>query len=42
MSIKQNSKIDFIEQMTQIAESKSFYGLLASLELINVKINDQK
>ena len=39
---KSSSKIDFIEQMTEIAESKSFYGMLASLELINAKINDQR
>ena len=37
-----NSQIDFIENMNEIAESKSFYGLLASLELINNKINNHQ
>ena len=37
-SIYSNSQIDFIEDMNEIAETKSFYGLLASLELINNKI----
>ena len=32
------SQMDFIEHMNEIAETKSFYGLLASLELINNKI----
>ena len=35
-----NSQKNFIEQMNEIAETKSFYGLLASLELINNKINN--
>ena len=34
-----DSQIDFIKNMSNIAETKSFYGLLASLELINDKIN---
>ena len=33
-----NSQMDFIEHMNEIAETRSFYGLLASLELINNKI----
>ena len=37
-----NSQIDFIEHMNKIAETKSFYGLLASLELINNKISNNK
>ena len=37
-----NSQIDFINHMNEIAETKSFYGLLASLELINNKINNNK
>ena len=37
-----NSQMDFIEHMNEIAETKSFYGLLASLELINNKINNNK
>ena len=37
-----NSQIDFIEHMQEIAETKSFYGLLASLELINNKINNNQ
>ena len=37
-----NSQIDFIDRMNEIAETKSFYGLLASLELINNKINNSK
>ena len=37
-----NSPIDFIEDMNEIAETKSFYGLLASLELINNKINNNQ
>ena len=37
-----NSQIDFIEHMNEIAETKSFYGLLASLELINNKINNNQ
>ena len=37
-----NSQIDFIEDMNEIAETKSFYGLLASLELINNKINNNQ
>ena len=35
-----NSQIDFINHMNEIAETNSFYGLLASLELINNKINN--
>ena len=34
-----DSQIDFIKNMSNISETKSFYGLLASLELINDKIN---
>ncbi len=37
-----NSQIDFIEHMNEIAVTKSFYGLLASLELINNKINNNQ
>ena len=37
-----NSQIDFIDHMNKIAETKSFYGLLASLELINNKINNNQ
>ena len=37
-----NSQMDFIEHMNEIAETKSLYGLLASLELINNKINNNK
>ena len=37
-----NSQIDFIEHMNEIAATKSFYGLLASLELINNKINNNQ
>jgi len=37
-----SSQLDFIEYMTEIAETKSFYGLLASLELINNKIDNNK
>jgi len=37
-----SSQLDFIEHMTEIAETKSFYGLLASLELINNKIDNNK
>jgi|ETN01SMinimDraft_1059929.scaffolds.fasta_scaffold101304_2 predicted negative regulator of RcsB-dependent stress response len=37
-----NSQIDFIEHMNKIAETKSFYGLLASLEMINNKINNNQ
>ena len=37
-----NSQIDFIEHMNEIAETKSFYGFLASLELINNKINNNQ
>ena len=37
-----NSQIDFIKHMNEIAETKSFYGLLASLELINNKINNNQ
>ena len=37
-----NSQIDFIKHMNEIAENKSFYGLLASLELINNKINNNQ
>ena len=37
-----NSQMYFIEHMNEIAETKSFYGLLASLELINNKINNNK
>ena len=37
-----NSQMDFIEHMNEIAETRSFYGLLASLELINNKINNNK
>ena len=35
-----DSQIDFIKNMSNISETKSFYGLLASLELINDKINN--
>ena len=35
-----NSQIDFIQQMNQIAKTKSFYSQLASLELINNKIEN--
>lgn len=35
-----NSQIDFIDNMNEIAETKSFYGLLASLELINNMIDN--
>ena len=37
-----NSQMDFIEQMNKIAETKSFYGIMASLELINNKISNNK
>ena len=37
-----NSQIDFIEHMNEIAVTRSFYGLLASLELINNKINNNQ
>ena len=37
-----SSQIDFIEHMNEIAETKSFYGLLASLDLINNKINNNQ
>ena len=37
-----NSQMDFIEHMNEIAETKSFYGLLASLALIKNKINRNK
>ena len=37
-----NSQMDFIEHMNEIAETRSFYGLLASLELINNKINNNQ
>ena len=37
-----SSQMDFIGHMNEIAETKSFYGLLASLELINNKINNNK
>ena len=37
-----NSQIDFIEHMNEIAETKSFYGFLASVELINNKINNNQ
>ncbi len=37
-----SSQLDFIEYMNEIAETKSFYGLLASLELINNKIDNNK
>ena len=37
-----NSQIDFINHMNEIAETNSFYGLLASLELINNKINNNQ
>ncbi len=37
-----NSQIDFIKHMNEIAETKSFYGLLASIELINNKINNNQ
>ena len=37
-----NSQIDFIEHMNEIAVTRSFYGLLASLELINNKINNHQ
>ena len=36
------SQTDFIEHMNEIAETRSFYGLLASLELINNKINNNE
>ena len=36
------SQIDFIENMNEIAETRSFYGLLASLELINNKIKNNQ
>tara|TARA_B100000953_G_scaffold138714_1_gene114850 strand:+ start:177 stop:512 length:336 start_codon:yes stop_codon:yes gene_type:complete len=36
-----SSQMDFIGHMNEIAETKSFYGLLASLELINNKINNK-
>ena len=35
-----NSQMDFIDHMNEIAETNSFYALLASLELINNKINN--
>ena len=41
-SIYSNSQTDFIEDMNEIAETKSFYGLLASLELIKNKIDNNK
>ena len=41
-SINSNSQTDFIEDMNEIAETKSFYGLLASLELVNNKINNNE
>ena len=37
-----NSQIDFIERMNKIAKTKSFYGLLASLDLIRNKINNNQ
>ena len=37
-----NSQMDFIEHMNEIAKTNSFYGLFASLELINNKINNNK
>ena len=37
-----NSQIDFIKHMNEIAVTRSFYGLLASLELINNKINNNQ
>ena len=37
-----NSQMDFIEHMSEIAKTKSFYSLLASLELINSKINNNQ
>ena len=37
-----SSQMDFIGHMNEIAETKSFYGLLASLELINNKINNNQ
>ena len=37
-----NSQMNFIEHMNEIAETRSFYGLLASLELINNKINNNQ
>ena len=37
-----NSQMDFIEHMNEIAKTKSFYGLFASLGLINNKINNNK
>jgi len=36
-----NSKIDFIENMNLIAKDKGFYGLMASLELISIKLKNQ-
>ena len=35
-----NSQMDFIDHMNKIAETRSFYSLLASIELINNKINN--
>ena len=34
-----DSQIDFIKDMNEIAKTKSFYGLLATLELIKNEIN---
>ena len=36
-----NSKIEFIENMNLIAKDKGFYGLMASLELISIKLKNQ-
>ena len=37
-----NSQMDFIEHMNEIAKTNSFYGLFASLELVNNKINNNQ
>ena len=37
-----DSQIDFIEHMNEIAETKGFYGLLASLEIVNNKIKNNE
>ena len=36
-----DSQIEFIQDMSEIAKTKGFYGLIASLELINNMINNK-
>ena len=38
---KSESQLEFIENMNVIAKDKSFYGLMASLEIINIKIENK-